>query len=30
MGGLDFSPIVVFLILGLLERMLPQIAAALL
>ena len=30
MGGLDFSPIVGFLILGLLERMLPQIAAALL
>ena len=25
MGGLDFSPIVVFLVLGLLERMLPQI-----
>ena len=25
MGGLDFSPIVVFLILGLLERMLPKV-----
>jgi YggT family protein len=25
MGGLDFSPIIVFLVLGLLERMLPQI-----
>lgn len=25
MGGLDFSPIVVFLLLGLLERILPQI-----
>ncbi len=25
LGGLDFSPIVVFLILGLLERMLPQV-----
>lgn len=29
MGGLDFSPIVVFLILGLLLRMLPQIVMAL-
>jgi YggT family protein len=29
MGGLDFSPILVFLILGLLERMLPQIVMSL-
>jgi len=29
MGGLDFSPIIVFLILGLLERMLPQIVLSL-
>ncbi|MEZ5558483.1 MAG: YggT family protein [Pseudomonadales bacterium] len=29
LGGLDFSPILVFLILGLLERMLPQIFASL-
>jgi YggT family protein len=29
MGGLDFSPIIVFLILGLLERMLPQIVISL-
>jgi len=29
MGGLDFSPIIVFLVLGLLERMLPQIVMAL-
>lgn len=28
LGGLDFSPIMVFLILGLLERILPQIFAA--
>jgi YggT family protein len=30
MGGLDFSPILVFLVLGLLERMLPQIFQSLL
>lgn len=29
MAGLDFSPIIVFLILGLLERMLPQIVLSL-
>ena len=29
MGGLDFSPIVVFLVLGLLERVLPQIMLSL-
>lgn len=29
MGGLDFSPILVFLVLGLLERMLPQIVMSL-
>jgi YggT family protein len=29
MGGLDFSPILVFLLLGLLERILPQIFLAL-
>jgi YggT family protein len=29
MGGLDFSPILVFLMLGLLERILPQIFVAL-
>lgn len=29
MGGLDFSPIIVFLVLGLLERMLPQIVMSL-
>jgi YggT family protein len=29
MGGLDFSPIIVFLLLGVLERMLPQIVMAL-
>jgi YggT family protein len=29
MGGLDFSPIIVFLVLGVLERMLPQIVMAL-
>jgi YggT family protein len=29
MGGLDFSPILIFLLLGLLERILPQIFVAL-
>jgi YggT family protein len=29
MGGLDFSPIIVFLVLGVLERMLPQIVMSL-
>lgn len=30
MGGLDFSPIVVFLILGVIERILPQLFASIL
>ena len=30
MGGIDFSPILVFLILGVIERILPQVFMALL